>query len=76
MMNTVPNGTIILIIIPGVNSNTVEDPLPAYLLKQSNQPCLMCILIIHGGLSQWGRSNRPRIRPGTLKSLNAPLELS
>ena len=31
---------------------------------------------IHGGLSQWGRSNRPRIRPGTVKSLNAPWELS
>ena len=31
---------------------------------------------IHGGLSQWGRSNRPRIRPGTVKSLNAPCELS
>ena len=30
----------------------------------------------HGGLSQWGRSNRPRIRPGTVKSLNAPWELS
>ena len=29
----------------------------------------------HGGLSQWGRSNRPRIRPGTVKSLNAPWEL-
>ena len=28
----------------------------------------------HGGLSQWGRSNRPRIRPGTVKSLNAPWE--
>ena len=25
---------------------------------------------------QWGRSNRPRIRPGTEKSLNAPWELS
>ena len=32
--------------------------------------------IIHGGLSQWGRSNRPRIRPGTVKTLNAPWELS
>ena len=30
----------------------------------------------HGGLSQWGRSNRPRIGPGTVKSLNAPWELS
>ena len=30
----------------------------------------------HGGLSQWGRSNRPRIRPGTVKSLNAPWELA
>ena len=30
----------------------------------------------HGGLSQWGRSNRPRIRPGTVKSLNVPWELS
>ena len=30
----------------------------------------------HGGLIQWGRSNRTRIRPGTVKSLNAPLELS
>ena len=30
----------------------------------------------HGGVSQWGRSNRPRIRPGTVKSLNAPWELS
>ena len=30
----------------------------------------------HGGLSQWGRSNRPRIRSGTVKSLNAPWELS
>ena len=34
------------------------------------------VLSRHGGLSQWGRSNRPRIRSGTLKSLNAPLELS
>ena len=33
-------------------------------------------LSMHGGLSQWGRSNRPRIRPGTVKSLNAPWELS
>ena len=33
-------------------------------------------LIPHGGLSQWGRSNRPRIRPGTVKSLNAPWEWS
>jgi len=24
-------------------------------------------MIIHGVLGQWGRSNRPRIRPGTLK---------
>ena len=32
--------------------------------------------LYHGGLSQWGRSNRPRIRPGTVKSLNAPRELS
>jgi len=32
--------------------------------------------LIHGGLSQWCRSNRPRIRPGTVKSLNAPWELS
>ena len=32
--------------------------------------------IYHGGLSQWGRSNRPRIRPGSVKSLNAPWELS
>ena len=30
----------------------------------------------HGGLSQWDRSNRPRTRPGTVKSLNAPWELS
>ena len=30
----------------------------------------------NGGLSQWGRSNRPRIGPGTVKSLNAPWELS
>ena len=30
----------------------------------------------HGGLSQWGRSNRPRIMPVTVKSLNAPWELS
>ena len=30
----------------------------------------------HGGLSEWGRSNRPRIRPGTVKSLNAPRGLS
>ena len=29
----------------------------------------------HGGLSQWGLSNRPRIRLGTVKSLNAPWEL-
>ena len=27
-------------------------------------------------LSQWGWSNRPRIRPGTVKSLNAPWEFS
>ena len=32
--------------------------------------------LFHGGLSQWCRSNRPRIRPGTVKSLNAPWELS
>ena len=31
---------------------------------------------IHGGLIQRGRSNRPRIWPGTVKSLNAPWELS
>ena len=30
----------------------------------------------HGGLIQWGRSNRTRIRLGIVKSLNAPLELS
>ena len=30
----------------------------------------------HGGLSQWGQLNRPRIRPGIVKSLNAPWELS
>ena len=30
----------------------------------------------HGVLSQWGLSNKPRIRPGTVKSLNAPWELS
>ena len=37
-----------------------------------------CVLIHCGlcGLSHWGRSNRPRITPGTEKSLNAPLELS
>ena len=29
----------------------------------------------HGGLSQWGRSNMPRIMPGTVKSLNALWEL-
>ena len=33
-------------------------------------------LIRHGGLSHWGRSNRSRIRPGTVKSLNAPWDLS
>ena len=26
-----------------------------------------------GGVSQWGRSKRPGIRPGTVKSLNASL---
>ena len=30
----------------------------------------------HGGLSQLGRSNRPMIRPGIVKSLNVPRELS
>ena len=30
----------------------------------------------HGGLSQWDRSYRPRIRPGTVISLNGPWELS
>ena len=30
----------------------------------------------HGGLSPRGRSNRLRIRPDTVKSLNAPWELS
>ena len=30
----------------------------------------------HGGLSQWGRTYRPSIRPGTVKSLNLPWELS
>ena len=34
------------------------------------------IVEYHGGQSQWGRSNSPRIRPGTVKSLNAPWELS
>ena len=29
-----------------------------------------------GGLSRWGQSNRPRIRLGTVKSLNAPWKLS
>ena len=37
---------------------------------------IYAILLPHGGLSQWGWSNRPRIRPGTVKSLNAPWELS
>ena len=37
---------------------------------------LEIIFIYHGGLSQWGRSNRPRIRWGTVKSLNAPWKLS
>jgi len=27
----------------------------------------------HGELSQWGPSNRPMIRPGSVKSLNAPM---
>ena len=27
--------------------------------------------MLHGGLSQWGRLNRPRIRPGTVKSERA-----
>ena len=30
---------------------------------------------LHGGLSQCGPSNRPRIRPGTVKSLNAPWDV-
>ena len=40
--------------------------------------CNRIILLFsyNGGLSQWGRSNRPRIRPGTVKSPNAPWELS
>ena len=29
--------------------------------------------LFRGGLNQWGRSNRPRPRPGIVKSLNAPL---
>ena len=32
--------------------------------------------LFHGGLSQWGRSNRPRIRLGTVKGLSASWELS
>ena len=39
-------------------------------------PKLTLSVGFHGGLSHWGRSNRPRIRPGTVKSLNAPCELS
>ena len=37
---------------------------------------LIYVQAAHGGLSQWGRSNRPRIRLGTVKSLNALWELS
>ena len=41
MTNPVPEGTIILIIIPGVNSNAVDDSFTA---SWSNQPSLMFIL--------------------------------
>ena len=44
-------------------------------LPSLTKPCYSTELG-HGGLSQWGRSNRPRIRLGSVKSLNAPWELS
>ena len=45
-------------------------------IVQSNFQQIYPFVKFHGGLSQWGRSNRPRIRPGAIKSLNAPWELS
>ena len=42
----------------------IESYMPNYICRR------------HGGLSQWDRSNRLRIRSGTVKSLHAPRELS
>ena len=36
----------------------------------------LCLLNAPRWTKQWGRSNKPRIRPGTVKSLNATWELS
>ena len=53
---------------------------PLYIYPSILILSIYCILIylslFHGGLSQWARSNRPMIWPGTVKSLIAPWELS